>query len=196
MKKQSLVFLSFLITILFMTGCGDNDVPGRENEEEIIDRVMLVFVPTEGETVFATAYDEDGDGPNDFSIDDIVLVPNMTYTLSIEGDNTIESEDITSEIEEEAEEHMFFFAFTTDMFANPSGNGNVDNRSDAVNYEDEDGNGFPLGLETTWTTGTGASGTFRTILKHQPGSKSETSGSETGETDIDITWNLSISIPD
>jgi len=195
MKKHFLLLITLFSFTLFITSCGDSDVPGEENEEEVIDRVMLVFVPDEGETVSATAFDEDGEGPNDFEIDEIVLAPNTTYTLSIEVDNTIESEDITSEIEEEAEEHMFFFAFTNNIFTNPAGDGNIDNRSDAMNYLDEDANELPLGLETSWTTGSATTGTFRTVLKHQPNAKSASSTASTGETDIDITWTLTISNP-
>jgi len=196
MKKTISLLLVVLVATSTLTNCGDNDVPGRENEEEIIDRVMLVFVPDEGETVFATAFDEDGEGPNDFEIDDIVLAPNTTYTLSIEVDNTIDGEDITTEIEEEADEHMFFFAFTNGIFTSPVGNGNFDTRSDVMNYLDEDSNQLPLGLETSWTTGSATTGgTFRVVLKHQPNAKSTSSTAADGETDIDITWTLNITNP-
>jgi hypothetical protein len=47
-------------------------------------------------------------------------------------------------------------------------------------------------LETSWTTGAASSGTFRVVLKHQPGLKSATSGSSTGETDLDITFETNI----
>ena len=94
---------------------------------------------------------------------------------------------------------MFFFSFTTDIFSSPSGDGNVGagNRNDPINYNDEDsdaqdGTGNPVGLSTTWTTGSAASGTFGVVLKHQPGLKSETSDSTVGGTDIDIEFPLNI----
>jgi hypothetical protein len=101
--------------------------------------------------------------------------------------------DITEEVEEEADEHMFFFAWTNNTFSNPTGNGNVDNRSDAVNYVDKDSKGLPLGLETSWTTIiTSGNGTFRVILKHQPDLKSATTTSNDGESDLDVTFNLTV----
>ena len=66
------------------------------------------------------------------------------------------------------------------------------NRADPVNYEDEDDAGFPLGLETTWTTGNAATGTFRVVLKHQPDIKSATSDSTDGESDVDISWEATV----
>jgi hypothetical protein len=101
--------------------------------------------------------------------------------------------DVTAEVEEEKDEHMFFFAWTGNTFSDPTGNGNVDNRSDAVNYDDLDSKSLPLGLETSWTTinATG-SGTFQVILKHQPSLKSATTTSTDGETDLDVTFNLTV----
>ena len=58
-----------------------------------------------------------------------------------------------------------FFSFTNDAFSSPSGNGNIDNSSDAINYLDEDSNGYPLGLETSWTTSSVVSdGTFKVLI--------------------------------
>ena len=100
--------------------------------------------------------------------------------------------DVTAEVEEEGDEHMFFFSWTNNVFNDPTGNGNIDNRNDDVNYEDEDANGLPLGLETFWTTASTSSGNFRVVLKHQPELKSATSDSNTGETDLDITFVINI----
>jgi hypothetical protein len=61
-----------------------------------------------------------------------------------------------------------------------------------VNYEDTDANGLPLGLETFWTTAGVSSGTFRVMLKHQPGSKNASSASSVGETDLDILFVIQV----
>jgi hypothetical protein len=62
-----------------------------------------------------------------------------------------------------------------------------------VAYEDEDPNGLPLGLVTSWTTvEESKSGSFRILLKHQPELKNETSTSSVGETDLDITFTVNI----
>ena len=176
----------------------DPDAPPCENEEEIITDVILTFTPVGGGTpVTAAAQDPDGEGPLDLQIlDDIELVESTEYTLTMELLNSIEGEDITEEIMEEDDEHMFFFAFTDEVFTSPAGDGNVDNRPDPMNYNDFDENNLPVGLNTSWETECGeeaVSGTFRVILKHQPGIKSETSTVNDGGTDVDLTWNVNVS---
>jgi hypothetical protein len=175
----------------------DPDAPPCENEEEIITDVILTFTPVGGGTpVTAAAQDPDGEGPQDLQIlDDIELVESTEYILTMELLNSIEGEDITEEIMEEDDEHMFFFAFTDEVFVSPAGDGNVDNRPDPVNYNDFDENNLPVGLNTSWETECGeetTSGTFRVILKHQPGIKSETSTVNDGGTDVDLTWTINV----
>jgi hypothetical protein len=92
---------------------------------------------------------------------------------------------------------MFFFGWTANLFADPTGDGNIDNRTDAVNYSGAsnalDENNLPLGLTTTWTTtGSSGGGTFRVLLKHQPELKSANSTSTVGETDLDLTFNIGV----
>jgi hypothetical protein len=170
----------------------DPDAPACENEEEVIDLVTLTFAPVAGgDTVVVTASDPDGPGPLDLMVEDISLEENTEYQLTIALDNTIEGESITAEILEEDDEHQFFFGWTGDIFSDPTGDGNIDNGTDPINYNDQDDNGLPVGLSTSWTTNVAMSaGTFRIALKHQPGIKSATSGFDDGGTDLDITWNI------
>ncbi len=145
-----------------------------------------------------TATDPDGEGVQDIQIDGpIDLEANKSYTLRVTLINGLAQPsdaeyNVTEEVEEEADEHMFFFSWTNDVFSDPTGDGNIDSRTDIVNYEDDDVNGLPLGLETSWATDGVSSGNFRVILKHQPDLKSETSGSSIGETDLDITFSINI----
>lgn len=181
------------------TACSDDD-PKKENTPELITKATLTFTPSGGGTaVVATAEDPDGEGVQDLTVEGpIDLATNTSYTLTIELINglakpTDDEYDITAEVQEEAHEHMFFFGWTNNVFSNPAGNGNIDARADAVNYNDEDDNGLPLGLETNWTSAAAtASGTFTVMLKHQPDLKSETSTSATGETDLDITFTINV----
>jgi Trk K+ transport system NAD-binding subunit len=169
----------------------DPDAPPCENEEEIITDVTLTFTPTAGgDPVVATASDPDGEGPLDLTINGpINLIESTDYDLSIKVENKIEGEDITEEIMEEDDEHMFFFSWTDAVFTSPAGDGNIDNRADPVGYLDFDENGQPVGLSTEWTSGmAGESGTFRLVLKHQPDAKSATSTVEEGGTDLDLEW--------
>ncbi|MEM9920238.1 MAG: T9SS type A sorting domain-containing protein, partial [Bacteroidota bacterium] len=171
----------------------DTDAPPCENEEEVITDVTLTFTPTDGGDVLtATAQDPDGLGPLPIQVTkDIQLVQNTEYEMSVTLFNSVDNEDITEEIMEEDDEHMFFFEFTNDLFDSPTGNGNADNRDDPINYNDFDRNSLPVGLSTDWTTKAAmTNGTFRVVLKHQPGVKTSTSTINSGGTDIDITWNF------
>ena len=198
MKKKPFNFLMILLLsgASLVTACKDDEVPipPAENEEEIITDVKLIFTSSQSDApIVVTATDPDGEGPQDLQTNqDIVLAANTIYTLNIELENSVAGEDITKEIQEEADEHLFFFGWTNNLFSNPEGDGNIDNRSDPVDYTDSDADKLPVGLSTTWTTGEASTGTFRVVLKHQPDVKSETSTVQDGETDLDISWNITI----
>lgn len=204
MKSINAIFYFFLLLgLVFMAGCSKDDDPMEmememENEEEeVISQVVLTFTPDNGEdAVTATWLDADGEGSGAPTIDHIELEEGVTYAMSMTLTNTLGAtdDDITAEIQEEANEHMFFFGFTDGIFSDPTGNGNIDSRSDPINYNDQDGNGQPLGLMTTWTAGehTESDGTFNVILKHQPDLKTATSDATVGGTDVDITFPIEI----
>ena len=219
-KINKLLLGLFLIAgVVLFTGCGDDDddddnnddiamgddddAPPEENEVEVITDVTLTFTPDGGGTaITATAQDMDGDGPEDLEVtQEIELSANTSYTLTIDLLNALDPDDvesITEEIEEEADEHQFFFAFTDGLFTTPGGDGNIDDRDDEIEYVDFDSNELPVGLETTWATGAAGTGTFRVRLQHQPPApdgtpvKTETSDFMSGDTDIDITWEVTI----
>ena len=190
------VGFALLLSALF-SSCEVDD-PQREDAPELITQAVLTFTPSDGGAgVVVTATDPDGDGVQDIAVDDAInLVVNKTYILTISLINGLAnpadpSYDITAEVDEESDEHLFFYGWTNTVFADPAGDGNGDNRQDDVNYNDEDVNGLPLGLSTTWTAaGIVSAGTFRVILKHQPGLKSQTSSSSDGETDLDLTFEI------
>ena len=102
--------------------------------------------------------------------------------------------DIAEEIAEEGAEHQIFYSFTDGAFSDPLGNGNIDNASDPINYNDTDANGNNLGLETTWTTRSASlsEGTFTVRLQHQPDVKTNNSGATDGDTDFELTFVLNI----
>ncbi len=188
-----------LLTIALLSACGQDD-PVKENVPELITRVTLTFSPATGSPVVASATDPDGEGVQPLVVDNpIALLSGQPYSLQLDLINTLlPSSDpgysITDEVAEEGDEHLFFFAWTEGYFSSPTGNGNLDQRSDPISYADQDVNGLPLGLSTDWATGppTSGTGTFRVVLKHQPGSKSATSRSTDGESDLDVTFPISI----
>lgn len=197
-KIYSLTALLFMGVTL--TNCSDDDdAPAPENEVEVITDVKLIFTNDADDTdvVEARAQDPDGEGVEELEIlDEINLDADKTYTLTLEVMNNLDpddAEDIGEEIEEEADEHQLFFGFSNDAFASPAGNGNIDTAADAVNYLDEDGNGYSLGLITSWTTATTLNdGSFTVRLQHQPDLKTATSGATDGDTDFDLTFVLNI----
>ncbi|MEO0571129.1 MAG: GTP cyclohydrolase [Bacteroidota bacterium] len=192
--------MTILSATLFIVSCSDDDemsAPPEEEELEVITDVTLVFTDSNGTAVRASANDPDGEGVQGLVVaDPISLSRDMQYTLTFEIFNNLETpgEDIGEEIQEEDDEHQFFFSFTTDAFDSPMGNGNVDTASDPVNYDDRDENGNAVGLETTWTTPVTplAGGNFTVLLKHQPGVKTSTSTSEDGDTDFNLSFVLNI----
>jgi hypothetical protein len=199
MKINRLFYLFLLLGLGLFVSCSDDEDPTPVDgvDEEEISKIVLTFTPDNGEdAVTATWLDADGEGGNDPTIEEIELEEDVTYALTMTLTNTLgsEDEDITAEISEEAEEHMFFFSFSEGYFTDPTGDGNADNRDDAINYVDKDSNDLPVGLETTWTTGDHSEeeGAFTVILKHQPDMKTATSDASTGGTDVNITFPLHI----
>ena len=188
------LFLYLFSSTFLFTACNDDSFPEVENEEELITAVTLTFTPTDGGiAVIANAADTSAaqDGGT-IVAEKIVLKANTPYELSISLDHAAAEYSLTDQIKEEADEHLILFTWTAGLFSDPEGDGNIDLRDDPVNYEDFDNNGIPLGLETTWITGEPAIGTFRFVLKHQPGIKTSTSGINDGVTDLDIVWDIEI----
>jgi hypothetical protein len=187
-----------IVSLSIISGCDDDD-PKKEDTPELITKATLTFTPIGGgSAVVVTATDPDAEGVQDITVDGpINLGAAKSYTLTIQLINELAEPadpeyNITEEVGEESDEHMFFFSWTNNVFNDPAGNGNIDSRGDDVNYEDTDDNGLPLGLETFWTTSAVSSGTFRVLLKHQPELKSASSTSSAGETDLDIEFTINI----
>ena len=199
---KNLQLLAILFSVIIIIGCSkDDDVaPEEENEVEVFTDVTLVFTNTAdvNDVVTASAQDPDGTGIQELQIlDAITLAADTEYTLTYEILNALDPadiEDIGSEILEEDNEHQFFFSFTENVFANPTGNGNIDAAADPINYNDADENGNPVGLSSTWTTSSTASSgaSFTVRLQHQPDVKTATSGSNDGDTDFALTFALNI----
>ncbi len=172
-----------LVTI-FMVGCKkdkDTPVPSDDHshpphEEELITSLILSFVDTAGvqPSVNYAFRDPDGDGGNaPTQHDTIRLVANTYYnaTVQILNESEFPAEDITLEVQEEDDEHLFCYS---------SSNTNV-----SVTRTDSDGT-YEVGITSIWSTGAAANGSTVVTLKHQPGVKD---GSCTpGDTDVEVTF--------
>ena len=199
---KNLQLLAILFSVITIIGCSNDDdvAPEEENEVEVFTDVTLVFTNTAdvNDVVRASAQDPDGTGIQELQIlDAITLAADTEYTLTYEILNALDPADVENigdEILEEDNEHQFFFSFTENVFANPTGNGNIDAAADPINYNDADENGNPVGLSSTWTTSSTASSgaSFTVRLQHQPDVKTATSGSNDGDTDFELTFALTI----
>lgn len=172
-----------LLCVIFVTSC-DSDDPEIPNEEELITTVTVTFTPndTKEETVEVIYEDLDGDGGVVATITSGTLVSNMEYSTSIELLNEQESpaDDITEEVEEESDEHQFFFVIEDTLDA-------------TFSYDDEDSDGNPVGLSTTWVTGEASNGTITVILRHEPTKPNDGTPSDAGgESDIEIEFEFTI----
>ena len=182
---NQLFFVLLASSVILFSSC-DPEGPEDPNGEEVITTLKYTLTPNGGGDVVTLEFkDLDGDGGDDPTITSGILMDSTTYTGVITLLNESESpvEDITVEIQEEDEDHQFFFATTlTGM---------------TVAYDDMDANNQPVGLNSTLTTTAVENGTITITLRHEP-NKSATnvaSGDITnagGETDIEVTFNLDV----
>ncbi|MEN8788381.1 MAG: type 1 periplasmic binding fold superfamily protein [Flavobacteriaceae bacterium] len=181
---KSLKTLAFLTALSFFSACGnDDEVPEIVNEEEVITTVLITLTTQGGGTATtAQSQDLDGDGPN---APVVTVSGNLTsfttYDGSIEllNETVNPAEDITEEVEEEDEEHQFFYSST----------GSIDN----IMYNDADGNGNPVGLVFLLTTREPGTGTLSVTLRHEPTKPNDgTAANAGGETDVAQTFNITV----
>ena len=193
MKNLKKVSLYLLALLAFGFASCESEDPEIENEGEVITDVTLKFQELNGSNALVgdvlsfKASDpqgiEVGKTPN---VQSISLTKGKKYQMTIEVTNSIEGEDITQEILEEAEEHQFFFlgqVFDSSFFS--------------IQYADA--GGIALGVKTNVTvsasTGTNNS-SMRVVLRHDldknfPGASNPNFANFVqagGETDLDITF--------
>ncbi len=178
-----------VLTILVMAvlwACDDDD-PAPINPEELITTVNIELTPDSGPVITLQSQDLDGDGPNapviTVSGD---LAANTVYQGTAEFLNETVSppEDVTAEIRVEASDHQVFYT--------PGGALDV-----TTTYQDQDANGFPVGLEFELNTGAASSGNLTVTLRHEPvkdatGVSDGDITSAGGDTDLDQTFSLTI----
>jgi len=159
---------------------------GPPNEQELITTVKLHLYSTDGtEHLHFTWRDLDGPGGNPPVIDWDTLSAGKTYNVGIElwDESKTPAEDITEEIEDEGDEHQFFFK--------------VEGVTLTVSYDDTDDDGKPIGLKTVWTAGGAGTGTINIVLRHEPDKDAPgvAAGDITnagGDTDVEVTFPLVI----
>ena len=180
------LFAIFAICLFTITSCKDSD-PIDEPPPEVITtlRYRLTNTTTGSEIQFTFA-DPDGDGGDAPIISTDILEANSIYTGTLEvlNESVTPIENITEEIQEEDEEHQFFF--TVSSAANAT-----------ITYDDMDPMGDPIGLASTLTTGDASDGTLMITLRHEPNKSADgvadgDIANAGGETDIEVIFDISI----
>ena len=180
------VAMGLLVFGALITSCKKNSVE-EPNDEEIITTMKLTFVPVGGgDTLTYQFRDPDGAGGTAPTQDEIVLEPSKTYNVSVLILNETESpaKDITLEVAEEADAHRFYYE--------PEAGSNI-----IVTGLDNDGNGVPVGITSTWTTSSLANSKIKVTLRHYGGTPpgktvEDLVNSSKSNTDIEVEFNTKI----
>ena len=193
MKNLKKVSLYLLAVLAFGFASCESEDPKKENDGEVITDVTLKFQELNasnapvGAVLSFKASDPQGiEVGKTPTIQSISLAKGKKYQMTIEVTNSIENEDITQEILEEAAEHQFFFlgpVFDSNIFS--------------IQYADA--GGIALGLKNTVTvsssTGTNNS-SMRVVLRHDLNKSFAGANNPNfsnfvqagGETDLDLTF--------
>ncbi|WP_276168783.1 type 1 periplasmic binding fold superfamily protein [Zobellia alginiliquefaciens] len=185
MKKIKLLTALLVAGTLFVS-CSDDDdnTPEIVNEEELITTVTVTLAPEgNGDDITLQLQDLDGDGSDKpvYTVSGS-LAANMVYDGSIVLWNETESpaENITEEVEEEGDEHQFFYSVGTGLDL-------------TTEYADLDEDGNPIGIEFTVTTGEASTGTLTFTLRHEPSKPNDGSLADAGgETDVEASFDIEI----
>ena len=175
---KNIKFIAVLLTLGMLNAACDSTEPGDgPGEEELITKVTVTLTAGSAAPIVVVASDPDGDG-SDFTIGDLNLDTNTTYSGEIKFEDTVNNEDITEEVEGEADEHQVHYL--------PSSALNL-----TVTATDQDSNELPVGLSFTLTTTDSSTGNLRVVLSHYDDSpKDGTTLSD--ESDVDINFPVVI----
>lgn len=184
MKTIKLLALLFISSLAI--GCSSDDDghdDDHDSEEELITTVIYTLTNNadSADVVTLTFTDLDGEGGADGTyIISGPLTASATYSGSIMLLNATENpaEDITEEVKDEADEHEFFYSNTSGL---------------TITKTDVDGDGNPLGIETTVNTGDVGTGTITVVLKHEPTKPNDgTAAGAGGSTDVEVFYSVEV----
>ena len=170
------------MTILFVS-CSKDDDPVAVNEEEVITTLTVTLVPSDASAnIILKTQDLDGDGPNPPSVTvSGDLKASLTYTGSMKFENETETpaENITEEVEEEADEHQVFYTVGSGL--------NI-----TVTSTKNDSQGNPLGTEFNLSTTDASTGKLTFTLRHEPKKPNTGLVDAGGSTDLEATFDIVI----
>ncbi|AXT61977.1 type 1 periplasmic binding fold superfamily protein [Aquimarina sp. AD10] len=189
----------FFAAALVLTSCSsDDDAPPPVSPEEVIT-TMIVTLTDGTDQVELRFFDEDGaDGPTEpIGTVSGALKASTTYTGSISILNETEdpAENVNEEIQEEADEHQFFYIPTNLGVSTTYTDKESDyENADGVQFTSENPVGLTFSITTTADTGDGM---LRFVLRHEPNKDAAgVSGGDItnagGDPDVDWTFNVSV----
>ena len=179
---------ALLASTLIFASCSDDDdnTPDPVNEEEVITTLIVSLEMINGQsgsdTVVMQYQDLDGDGPDAATVTvSGSLNANTVYDGSIVLLNETEmpAENITVEVEEEDDEHQFFYTVGSGLDV-------------ATEYANFDGDGNPLGTMFVLNVGSASSGGLTFTLRHEPNKPNSGLENAGGSTDIEVTFDVTV----
>ena len=189
MKNQ--IIRTSILAILFagiISSCNKKTDPPTPDEQELITTIKIQVIEEFSSFVQTFEYKVEngfGGAGGTVKIDTLKLKPDTKYdaVLTVLNEKATPAEDITKEIIEESNAHLFL------MKSEPtSGNGSI-----SVGQGNKDKDGNPLNQTFKLTTATSGKGTFRIALLHQPIDKKATVVENAGgETDLDAIFPVLI----
>ena len=166
----------------------DDDDHHGPGEEELITTLVITLTPSGGGSPITVRFrDLDGEGGNAPVVDVLAVTAGTDYNGMVEVLNETETppEDITEEVEEEAEAHQFFFE-TLGGFSAAA----VEYADKESDYGTNSGADHPVGLAFTLSVPDNAqNGQLRVILSHFDEAPKD-GVNQSDETDIDVTFNV------
>jgi hypothetical protein len=178
---------AIIVAMATVSGCKKDDPasPDPGNPQELITTVILSLTDSASSAVVTAQYrDLDGAGGNPPTIDSLHLSPNRVYlgTIEVLDETKTPPDTVTTEIEEEANHHQFFYDFHDGLETRVT-----------ITRTDFDTNvpPLPVGLQfrVATTAGAPAVGHIHVILSHYEGTKT---AAPSNESDIDVEIGASV----
>lgn len=186
MKKTTLRLMALVALATFtITSCKKDKV--EDNDNEVITTMTLTLTPVSGGTPLTFTYDDpDGPGGNAPTQQAISLPANRSYTAAVTLLNKTVNPvvNVTTDVAAEATAHRFYYIPTAGVNVSVSGLNN-------------DANGVPLGITSTWTTTTASTGNLKVTLRHYPGTPPNKATADLvtdskSSTDIEVNFAVTI----
>lgn len=186
-KKYQITAIAALLLTLILTF--QSCCKPIQNEGELITTVSITIGTTGSAGTTYTWKDLDGIGGNDPILPDTIALSTITtggdpYWAKLEffNEQNGQKQDITLEIQNESHDHLICFDISS-LTMPPTIGLNIVST-------DQDKNGLPIGLTSSWKAKATDFGNVAIRLKHQAGIKNGTC--TPGETDVEVSFPFRI----